>query len=697
MTKNQNNLIKEKSPYLLQHSGNPVKWNAWNEDSLNMAKELNKPIFLSIGYSTCYWCHVMERECFENEEIARLLNEYFVNIKVDREERPDIDRIYMAALQSMTGSGGWPMSIFLTPDLKPFYGATYIPPKAKYGRIGFEDLLKQINNLWNSKRNEIIESSDRIYGYMNKPDNNAEAVLSDYVFSKVINLTEEMFDEINGGFGQGNKFPRPALLNFLLTYFYATKDTSALDKVIFTLKKMYDGGIYDNIDKGFHRYSVDTYWRVPHFEKMLYDQAQISSIYFDAYMLTGTELFLNAGLETVGYVLNFLTSDEGGFYSAEDAESSLSPDNPSEKSEGFFYLWDKEEIDKILGKENSDIFCFRYGVMHSGNTISDPHEIFLTKNVLYKSADIFETSKKFGKEPDETEKILNSCLVSLKEHRDIRPRPFLDTKILTSWNAMMISSLTKAYSITREKKIKKVIIRATGFILNTMLDDEKGTIYHRFADGEKKHEGMLEDYALMIKALLDVYNITTSLKLLKKARKLIDITVEKFYDHQNGGFFDTEKGRKDLILRTKEIYDGAEPSGNSVMLENLVRAFIIFKDDRYYECADKTFRFFYNRVLYSPFSNPYYLHSLLCFQKFQSSFILTGDLNKKELEEMQELIFSKYHPNKNIIFYNKLSGINYLIDLIADSESIKVYYCENFTCRLPAHNKDELKILLNNI
>jgi len=697
MPRNQNNLIKEKSPYLLQHAENPVNWHAWNDGTLKLAKKSDKPIFLSIGYSTCYWCHVMERECFENGEIAKLLNKSFINIKVDREERPDIDRIYMSALQSMTGSGGWPMSIFLTPDLKPFYGATYIPPKAKYGRIGFEDLIKQINNLWTSKRNEIIESSEKIFGFMNEPDNESEAVLSDYVFTKVLNQTEEMFDDTNGGFGTGNKFPRPALLNFLLTYYYATKDNSALDKVTFTLKKMYDGGIYDNIDKGFHRYSVDPYWRVPHFEKMLYDQAQISSVYFDAYMLTGTKLFLNAGLETVDYVLNFLLSEEGGFYSAEDAESCLSHDNPEEKNEGYFYLWEKEEIESIVGKEFSNIFCFRFGVMHKGNTLSDPHNIFLTKNVLYKSSDIFETAKKFGKTYEETKRILNSCIEMLREYRNKRPRPFLDTKILTCWNAMMISSLTKAYAITHDKKIKKVIIRATGFILKTMSNDENGKLYHRYADGETMHEGMLEDYAFLVKALLDMYNITTSMKLLKTARKMIDAAIEKFYDEENGGFFDTSDDKKDLILRTKEIYDGAEPSGNSVMLENLVRSFVIFKDDKYYECAYKSFRFFYNKVLYSPFSNPYYLHALLCFQKFQSSFILTGDLNKKELGEMQELIFSKYHPNKNIIFYNKLSGIDYLNDLIANPESIKVYYCENFICRLPAHNTDELKILLNNI
>jgi uncharacterized protein len=697
MSKTHNNLIKEKSPYLLQHAGNPVNWHAWNDETLNLAKQSGKPVFLSIGYSTCYWCHVMERECFENEEIAELLNKIFINIKVDREERPDIDRIYMLALQSMTGSGGWPMSMFLTPDLKPFYGATYIPPKAKYGRAGFEDIIKQINELWASKRNEIIDSSEKIFGIINEDISFSDTVLSESVFNKMIEQTTQIFDDINGGFGSGNKFPRPALLQFLLTHYYGTMDKAVLDEVIYTLKKMYDGGIFDNIDKGFHRYSVDKFWRVPHFEKMLYDQAQISSVYFDAYLLTGTKLFLDAGTDTVDYVLNFLTSEEGGFFSAEDAESALSQDNPSVKSEGYFYLWPKEEIEKILGKVKSEIFCFRYGVLHKGNTISDPHNIFLTNNVLYKASDIFDTANKFGKTAEETENILKDCIDKLREHRDKKPRPFLDTKILTSWNAMMISALTKAYAVTHNREIKVAVIKATGFILKTMFDEENGKLYHRYADGEKMHDGILEDYALLIKALLDMYNITTSLKLLKTARIMIDSAIEKFYDEENGGFFDTSGGKKDLILRTKEIYDGAEPSGNSVMLENLVRAFVIFKNDRYYGCADKTFRYFYQKVVYSPFSYPYYLHALYCFLKFQSSFILTGDLSKKELQDMQELLFSKYHPNKNIIFYNKLNGIKYLDELISDPASIKVYYCENFACRLPAHSTDELKILLNNI
>ena len=377
-----NNLINEKSPYLLQHSHNPVKWYAWNDETLKLAKELDKPVFLSIGYSTCYWCHVMERECFENIEIADLLNDTFINIKVDREERPDIDRVYMSVLQSISGSGGWPMSMFLTPDLKPFYGATYIPPKAKYGRAGFEDIINQIKDLWKNQKSDIINSSLKITDTLNRNSEFNDNDLNDDVFSKAFNQSTQLYDEEYGGFGSGNKFPRPAVLDYLLAYYHYSKDKSALDMVTYTLKKMYDGGIFDNIDKGFHRYSVDSYWRVPHFEKMLYDQAQIANTYFDTYSITKKEYFKSAAIDTLDYVKNFLLDEKGGFYSAEDAESAISFDNLNKKQEGFFYLWEKDDIINILGAKNAEIFCASFGVMHKGNTISDPHNIFGTSNVL---------------------------------------------------------------------------------------------------------------------------------------------------------------------------------------------------------------------------------------------------------------------------------------------------------------------------
>ncbi|MBK6538438.1 MAG: thioredoxin domain-containing protein [Ignavibacteria bacterium] len=411
-----NKLIHEKSPYLLQHSHNPVDWNPWNEETFALAKKENKPIFLSIGYSTCYWCHVMEREVFENEDIAKLMNEYFVNIKVDREERPDVDRVYMTALQSMTGAGGWPMSMFLTPDLKPFYGATYIPPKAKYGRSGFEDVITQIHEVWINKEKDVIESGEKIVNKLSELISSRVETTTDLskeLFENAFTAITKIYDDEYGGFGSGNKFPRPVVYNFLLDYFYHTKEFSAIDMVTFTLKKMYEGGMYDHLSGGFHRYSVDSFWRVPHFEKMLYDQAQLISTYINAYLTTKNKFFLFVAEDTAMYVLENLKHPEGGFYSAEDAESVIDINEPAVKAEGAYNLWLKDEIESILDEEDAKIFNFFFGIEIMGNTLNDPHEVFGKKNVLFVANDIYETAKKFGKTPEEVAEIIDDSRAKL--------------------------------------------------------------------------------------------------------------------------------------------------------------------------------------------------------------------------------------------------------------------------------------------
>ena len=694
-----NKLINEKSPYLLQHAYNPVDWHAWNEETLSLARKLDKPIFLSIGYSTCYWCHVMERECFEDPGIAALLNDTFVNIKVDREERPEIDRIYMSALQSISGSGGWPMSMFLTPDLKPFYGATYIPPKAKYGRSGFEDVINQIKGLWKNQRSDIINSSLKIAEILSSNSDNPAQDLNDEAFRNAYNHSAQLFDEEYGGFGAGNKFPRPVLLDFLLTYYHSTKDKSALDMVTFTLKKMYDGGIFDNIDKGFHRYSVDKYWRVPHFEKMLYDQAQIANTYFDAYSITKTESFKSAATDTLEYVRNFLLDEKGGFYSAEDAESAISTDDLSKKQEGYFYTWQRDDIIKLLDSKHADIFCDYFGIMHKGNTIADPHNIFGTSNVLYRTNDIFDTAKKYDTTPENIEIILKDSIATLKKERDKRPRPFLDKKILTTWDSLMISAFVKGYMITENEDYKKLAVRAVSFVIYNLYNDKEEKLYHRYIDGEVMYEATLEDYAFLVKALLDFHNISFSGKLLALAKKLTDKAIADFYDEVNGGFFDTGKDRTDIILRTKDIYDGAEPSGNSVMLDNLNRLFIIYKDDKYFSIAEKSFKYFYQKVSENPFSSPFYLNALFNFLKYNTSIILSGDLRSDLFNVFHSEIKKKYFPNKNLIYYNNVSAkmIPYIKDIVKEPDENRVYVCQNFACSLPVATKDELTNLLNNL
>ncbi|MFA7361504.1 MAG: thioredoxin domain-containing protein [Candidatus Kapaibacterium sp.] len=698
MKEKPNNLINEKSPYLLQHAFNPVNWNAWNNETIQLAKTLDKPIFLSIGYSTCYWCHVMERECFENHDIAALMNETFVNIKVDREEMPDIDRIYMSALQSMTGSGGWPMSMFLTPDLKPFYGATYIPPKSKYGRAGIEDIINQIGNLWNNKRNELINSSENITRVLDNNNQSERKKLDDTIFDSAYVQCLNLFDEEYGGFGSGNKFPRPVILDYLLKYYYHTKEIKALDMVTYTLKKMYEGGIFDNIDKGFHRYSVDKYWRVPHFEKMLYDQAQISNTYFDAYSLTQEQSFLDAGNDTLQYVMDFLVDSKGGFYSAEDAESAISFENLNEKQEGFFYLWEKDEINSIAPKEYAHLFNEYFGVVHKGNTISDPHNIFGTTNVLYKTDDLYEVAKRNNISINKAEVIIKETLALLKKQREKRPRPFLDKKILTTWNSLMISSFVKGYMVTGNEDYKKTAVRAVSFLINNLYKEGEDKLYHRYIDGEVKFDGGLDDYAFLIKALLDFHNISFSGKLLTIAKKLTEQAIIKLYDEENGGFFDSEK-RIDVILQTKEIYDGAEPSGNSVMADNLTRLFAIFKDDRYYKLAEESYESFYSKAESSPFSSPYFLSSLFNFLKYNTSIILSGNLRSELFIELHSAVMKKYLPNKNLIYFNNISAklIPYLNDIVKDADSEKVFVCENFTCNLPVSTTNELNNLLNKI
>lgn len=689
-----NELINEKSPYLLQHAYNPVHWYAWNSKTLEKAKLENKPIFLSIGYSTCYWCHVMEREVFENPDIAKILNENFINIKVDREENPDIDRIYLLALQTMTGSGGWPMSMFLTPELKPFYGGTYIPPKAKYGRSGFEDVITQIIDLWNTKRDEIIKSSDEIFGFLNKrtqlnaPEKNE---ITDEPAKKSYEQAKELFDYENGGFGSGNKFPRPSELDFLMNYSRLYDNVEAFDMVKYTLQKIYLGGITDHLGGGIHRYSVDIYWRVPHFEKMLYDQALIMKTYSDAYSISGNKLFLNAALEVAKYVKQNLTSKEGGFYSAEDAENETIKGDKSSKKEGDYYLWTRDEIIKILGSEDADVFIFYYGIMHNGNTISDPHNVFGNKNVLHIANDLYETAKKFNKTPDEIISIINNCIEKLSEVRNERVKPQLDDKILTSWNSLMTSGFLRLYEVTGLDEFLKLALNNLSFLKNNLYHN--GILYHRYKDGEWKFEAGLEDYAFLIKANLDAYQVTFDFSYLEFALSLNDTVIEKFYDEVNGGFFDSIES-DELILKTKEIYDGAEPSGNGIQIQNLIKIQNITQNKKFEYIIEKSLNLFFPEIGKSSFSYPETILALLNYLKKNTEIIFTG--SEIDLRELKNYIMGSFIPFKLMLKAN--SDIEKISPLI-NNESFKfdipnVYICKDFKCERPVNNLEEIKKII---
>lgn len=695
----KNKLKYEKSPYLLQHSGNPVDWNAWNEESLKLAKTLDKPIFLSVGYSTCYWCHVMERESFENEKIAGMLNECFVNIKVDREERPDIDRVYMTALQSMTGSGGWPMNMFLTPDLKPFYGATYIPPRAKYNRAGFEDVILQINELWKTKKEDLLNSSNKIFNLLNSRLHEVDTSsinIDKEIFDKSFDTIKNIFDPDNGGFGFGNKFPRPVVLNYLLAYYYYTNNKEALDIVLFTLKKMCDGGIYDHLGGGFHRYAVDIYWRIPHFEKMLYDQAQISYTLFDAYAISENKFLYDFGVDVLEYVLKNLTDVNGGFYSAEDAESAIEESTPNFKEEGYYYLWEKDKVEKILGKENADIFNYAFGIKHEGNSIADPHNVLKNRNVLYLANDIFDTAKEFDKTYDEIEKILDESRKILLEKRIKRPKPHLDDKILTSWNSLMISAFAKGYNITREEKYLEAAKKCCNFILNNLWNKNEMTLYHRFRDNEVKFISPLEDYAFLIKSLLDLFETTFDASYLYNANEIAEAAINKFYDSQNSGFFDAEPASEDVILKTKDIYDGAEPSANAVMIENMLRLAYIIENNEFQEIAGNSIKYFYPETNNMPFSSPQMLTNILFYINSPMEIIFSGRKNNAEIKKMIKYIHGKFIPFKIFIHAGKETEIYvpFLRNIVEDYNKINFYICENHSCKLPVNNLKDLEKII---
>ncbi|MEO8665070.1 MAG: thioredoxin domain-containing protein [Ignavibacteria bacterium] len=700
---NENKLINEKSPYLLQHAYNPVNWYPWNEQTFELAKKENKPIFLSVGYSTCYWCHVMEREIFENDEIAKMMNEYFVNVKVDREERPDVDRVYMTALQAMTGSGGWPMSMFLTPDLKPFYGATYIPPKAKYGRAGFEDVIDQIHEVWTNKQNEVLESGDKIVSRLQESmdskiniNSDDETPLSKDILSSAYETIRKIYDEEYGGFGTGNKFPRPVVYNFLLDYYYHTKEFDALDMVSFTLKKMYQGGMYDHLAGGFHRYSVDPVWRVPHFEKMLYDQAQLITTYINTYLVTKNKFYLFVAEDITHYVLDNLKSKDGGFYSAEDAESAIDPKDPKVKEEGAFNLWNKDEVEKILGKDDAKIINFYFGIEQHGNTINDPHEVFGNKNVLFIANDIFDTAKHFEKTPEEIARIIDESRTNLLQERVKRPKPHLDDKILTSWNGLMLSALASVHKVTGNDQYSSVAKETVNFIKANLYQKENKNLLHRYRDGEARYDGTLEDYAYLISGLTDLYEATFEFEYLEFALMLNDITIEKFYDSDNGGFFDVDRDVKDVVLKTKDIYDGAEPSGNSVQVLNLLRLGFMTDNKVHIEKAEQSLKLFADDLTRLPFSSPQLLCGLSFYLHSPKEIILSGNSDGADFKELKKIIDETYIPNKVELYASKqmMNVSKFISNIVSDGNKLSVYVCENYQCNLPISDPENLKKLL---
>jgi uncharacterized protein YyaL (SSP411 family) len=685
-----NRLVHEKSPYLQQHAYNPVDWYPWGEEAFEKSRSENKPIFLSIGYSTCHWCHVMERESFENEAIAGYLNQNFVSIKIDREERPDIDRIYMSYVQSTTGGGGWPMSVWLTPDLMPFVGGTYFPPENKYGRAGFPLVLERITEAWQKDRERILESSANAMEQL-RTQAGPSATSADRVDAAVMDSAyryfHRSFDSHRGGFGGAPKFPRPSVHNFLLRYWKRTGNDEALDMVATTLIAMEKGGMNDQLAGGFHRYSVDEYWFVPHFEKMLYDQAQLVTSCLEAFQITKNDAMEMAARRTLDYVLRDMTAPEGAFWSAEDADSVLDEANPHEKGEGAFYTWTWSEVEDLLGPEQARWFAFRTGMEREGNVRNDPHQEFLGKNILFQAHTLSDIAQHFDKSVGEIAAALAAAETTLFEARSKRTRPHLDDKILTAWNGLMISAFAKAGKILDEPAYTAAAQRAAEFILSTLRRPD-GTLLRRYRAGDAGIEGMLDDYTFFVQALLDLYEVTFEFPFLEHAIALTGKQRELFEDPEAGGFFASAQADAAKLMRLKDDYDGAEPSGNSAALMNLLRLSRITGRSDFEASARRLISAFSDRVA----ANPYAMPQMLCACEFDLApareVVVAGALPP----DMSRLLWHEFDPHRTLL--NAGPQLAQYQPAVAEMSGPAVYVCENFTCKAPVRSAEDLAPLL---
>ena len=665
-----NRLANEQSPYLLQHADNPVDWYPWGKEAFKKAKDLDRPIFLSIGYSTCHWCHVMEHESFEDDSVAKLLNDSFISIKVDREELPEIDHLYMSVCQAMTGGGGWPLTIVMTPSKEPFFAGTYFPKDKRGGRSGLFQILPMIADAWTSKRQDIMTSVGQVKNYLNRI--NSKPSGDNFSTEMITNAYDQFhngFDEEYGGFYRAPKFPSPHNLIFLMRYHHSFNNKIALDMATKTLKQMRLGGIYDHIGFGFHRYSTDRHWLVPHFEKMLYDQAMIAMAYTEAYHITKDALFAQTAREIFTYVLRDMTATEGGFYSAEDADS--------EGEEGKFYIWTEQEITKILGEDHSKEFNEVFSITASGNFKDElsgketgfniPH----LKDYTANGNNELETAR---------EKLFNI--------REKRIHPLKDDKILTDWNGLMIAALAKAAIVLDEPAYLDAAEKAAEFVLNSISKGER--LLKRYRNDVAALDAHLDDYAFMSWGLLELYEATFATKYLSQSLDLMNIMVEDFWDDKNGGFFLGSDQSEKLIVRSKTAYDGAIPSGNSVAVMNMVKLTRITGNTKWAELAEKTFRVFSEDVNRAPTGYTLMLTSFMFDTQNSKEIVIVGDSRNRSTIKFLHTIRASYAPHKVLLFKDTSVSDNRLEQLAnwtSTQNSINgkptAYVCKNFACNQP--------------
>jgi uncharacterized protein len=691
--KTPNRLISEKSPYLLQHAYNPVNWYPWGVEAFETAQKQNKPVFLSIGYSTCHWCHVMERESFEDNEVAVLLNEAFISIKVDREERPDIDTVYMKICQLMTGSGGWPLTIIMTPDKKPFFAGTYLPKESRFGRAGMLDLVPRTKEMWGSRHGDLIKLSDEITAALQheEPARPGDA-LDESVLQAAYEELERRFDEQHGGFGTAPKFPTPQNLLFLLRYWKRKNEPKALAMVEQTLQAMRLGGIYDHIGYGFHRYSTDAKWLVPHFEKMLYDQALLTIAYTDAYLATKKEEYRKTASEVLDYVLRDMSGPEGGFYSAEDADS--------EGEEGKFYIWSHKEIYALLGPSDSDLFIKVFNITVDGNFIDQVTNERPGANILHLNKALEQTAADLNMSGQDLHNRMSAALRKLFSVRSKRIHPHKDDKILTDWNGLMISALSRAAWSFHRPDYAEAAGKAAAFVLDRMRTPE-GRLFHRYRNGEASLPAYVDDYAFFISGLIDLYEAVFDLKYLESALELNRDFITHFWDAKQGGFYFTADDSEEILVRGKEIYDAAIPSGNSIAMLNLLRLGRLTGDPDLEGKAVRVGSAFADTV--REYSAGY--TQLLGAVDFAigpaCEIVIAGDSEADDTKAMLLALRSRFMPNAIVLFRpseQKTPDIDRISDFAKTYGSpdgkARAYVCKDRNCQLPVTSISEMLELL---
>jgi uncharacterized protein len=749
-----NRLAREKSPYLLQHAHNPVDWLPWGEEAFAKARRENKPIFLSIGYSTCHWCHVMAHESFESEEVAAIMNREFVNIKVDREERPDVDRVYMTFVQATTGGGGWPMSVWLTPELKPFVGGTYFPPEDRYGQPGFSKVLERIAAAWKQDHEKITEQGTKILAALAQAESGGgeAAQLSAATLDAAYQQIARSYDAHEGGFGGSPKFPRPVTLDFLFRIYArdaeggrgsrragdeeptggsagaspsagAVRGRHALEMNLFTLRKMAAGGMHDHVGGGFHRYSVDAFWHVPHFEKMLYDQAQLAVVYLEAFQITREPLFEEVARDILDYVRRDMTAKEGGFFSAEDADSVVPvaavndhrPNNPAagaespgghgpplEKREGAFYVWSEKELDLALGP-SAEVFNYHYGIQPNGNVppAADPHAEFTGKNILIELQTIAETARHFKKEEAEIRELLAKSRATLLTLRAKRPRPHLDDKIITAWNGLMISAYARGAQVLDDPVYLEVATRAAMFVRTQLYDKSRKILVRNYREGRSEVEGFADDYAFVVQGLLDLYEASFDVGWLEFAISLQEMQDRLFFDEERGGYFSGTGKDESILLRMKEDNDSAEPAASSVAALNLLRLAQFRDEKNWRERAEKTIGAFSPQISHFPSAMPQMLVALDFSLSKPRQIVVAGKCDSKETRALLGEVHRHFLPNKILLLADSGDGQKYLEEKLEALRGMKpvggkpvVYVCENFTCQAPVDDRAALRKLL---